>query len=33
MGVADGEEELAVGIGKVMNLEGAKLHGETIPEG
>lgn len=33
MGLADGEEELAVGIGKVMNLAGATLHGATIPEG
>ncbi len=33
MGIAVGEEELVVGIGKVMNLEGASLHGETIPEG
>lgn len=33
MGVADGEEEQVVGIGKVINLEGAKLHGVTIPEG
>jgi hypothetical protein len=33
MGVADGEEEQVVGIGKVINLEGGKLHGATIPEG
>jgi hypothetical protein len=33
MGLADGEEELAVGIGKVMNLAGATLHGASIPEG
>lgn len=33
MGVADGEEEEVVGIGKVVNLEGSKLHGVTIPEG
>jgi len=33
MGVADGEQEHVVGIGKVVNLEGAKLHGVTIPKG
>jgi hypothetical protein len=33
MGVADGEEEEVVGIRKVVNLEGSKLYGVTIPEG
>jgi hypothetical protein len=33
MGIADGEEEQVVGIGKMINLEGAKLHGATVPEG
>ena len=33
MGVADGEEEEVTGIGKVVNLEGGKLHGVTIPKG
>ena len=33
MGVEDGEEEQVVGIGKVINLEGAKLHGVTLEEG
>ena len=32
MGVADGEEEQMVGNGKVVNVEGGKLHGFTIPE-
>lgn len=33
MGISDGEEGLVVGMGKVINLEGSKLHGVTIPEG
>lgn len=33
MGVGDGEEGLVVGVGKVINLEGSKVHGVTIPEG
>ena len=33
MGVADGEEEQVVGNGKMVNLEGGKLHGVTIPRG
>lgn len=33
IGCADNEEELVVGIGKVINLEGSNFHGVTIPEG
>ena len=33
MGVADGEEGQVVAIGKIVNLEGGRLHGVTIPEG
>jgi hypothetical protein len=33
MGVANGEEEQVVGNGKVVDLEGGRLHGVTIPEG
>jgi hypothetical protein len=33
MGVANGEEEQVVGNGKVVNLEGGRLHGVAIPEG
>ena len=32
MGVADGEEKEVAGIGKMVNLEGGKLHGVTIPK-
>ena len=32
MGVADGEEEQVVGIRKLIDLEGARLHGVTISE-
>ena len=33
IGVADGEEEEVAGIEKMVNLEGGKLYGVTIPEG
>lgn len=33
MGIEDGEEDLVIGIGKVDNVEEAKLHGVKISEG